>query len=122
MKTTFFLCSLLSFFLLFSFAGDEHSLIGDWISDGPPNTKVTVRFTKDSTFVVKVDDKIENEGRYWVNKDTCTILDKNCGMTMAGKYRLIFYTPDSLKFSVIEDGCADRKGEIDGGVIHRAMK
>jgi hypothetical protein len=45
--------------------------------------------------------------------------DDNCGMQVAGKYKLNFYTEDSLSFSLIEDSCTERAGEVNGGVIKR---
>ncbi|MBS1934784.1 MAG: hypothetical protein JST96_12360, partial [Bacteroidetes bacterium] len=68
---------------------------------------------------VLVDGHVENEGKYELNGDVFTMYDKGCGMNVPGKYKLTFYTPDSVSFSVLQDSCKERIGEVNGGVITR---
>jgi len=106
-------------FLFFSFITADHNIVGHWITYTPDNSPVYVDFNSDGTFKVTVDGQIENQGNYRLSNDTFSMYDNNCGIQLAGKYKLNFYTEDSLSFSLIEDSCTERVGEVNGGVIKR---
>jgi len=97
----------------------NHQLIGHWISRGQDHSTVHLDFTKDGSFQVSVQNKLENEGHYKFYNDTFCIYDANCGTHTEGKYKIIFFNDDSAAFKVINDPCIDRSHEIDGGIIKR---
>jgi hypothetical protein len=99
-----------------------HEIIGHWISNGPNNSKVNLDFNKDGTFKVMVDGDLENEGKYKFGNDTFFMYDNNCGMNVSGIYKIIFYSEDSASFSLINDSCAERAGEVNGGIITRVKE
>ena len=112
--------SLFIVVMLFSFKTFDHSLVGHWISnDGAPGAKILVDFNSDGTFKVSVDGQTENEGNYKLYNDTFYMYDNNCGIQTAGKYKVNFYTEDSVSFELIQDSCADRIQEVNGGTITR---
>jgi hypothetical protein len=112
--------SLSAVILLCSFKTFDHSIVGHWVSqDGAPGSKILVDFNNDGTFKVTVNDETENAGSYKFNNDTFYMYDNNCGIQTAGKYKLIFYTEDSLSFKLIQDSCSERIQEVDGGTIVR---
>jgi len=120
MKKTIAAFSLCIAIMLCSFRTFDHSLVGHWIShDGAPGSKILVDFNSDGTFKVTVNGETENEGNYKFNNDTFYMYDNNCGMQTAGKYKLNFYTEDSVSFNLIQDSCSERIQEVDGGVIVR---
>ena len=115
--TAFSLCIMI---LLCSFKTSDHSLVGHWIShDSAPDAKVLVDFNDDGTFKVTVNGETENEGNYKVNDDTFFMYDHNCGMQVAGRYKLNFYTEDSVSFSLIQDSCTERIQVVNNAVIVR---
>jgi len=95
------------------------SLVGHWLAGGPDNGKVWVDFSADGAFKVYTATSTENEGRYVLNADTISLYDKNCGMSVAGRYLLKFYGEDSVSFSVVNDPCKDRSDEVNGGRMRR---
>ena len=95
------------------------SIVGHWLAGGPDNGKVWVDFTADGAFKVYTATSTENEGRYVLNADTISLYDKNCGMSVAGRYLLKFYGEDSVSFSVLNDPCKDRSDEVNGGRMRR---
>ncbi len=103
----------------FAFVNTEHQLTGHWMTKGQNNSKVYLDFNSDKTFKVTVDGRTENEGNYEFAKDIFTMYDKSCGINVPGKYKLTFYTPDSASFSLLQDSCKDRAGEVNGGIITR---
>jgi hypothetical protein len=119
MKKTFLWLPLFAVFILSAFTLSDHNLVGHWVTYTPDNSKVLVDFNNDGTFKVTVDGQTENEGKYKLNQDTFFMYDNNCGMETEGKYKLTFYGEDSLSFSLIEDPCADRSENVNGGTIKR---
>ena len=120
MKKVMTASSLCILIVLCSFKTFDHSLVGHWIShDGAPGSKIFVDFNSDGTFKVTVDGETENEGNYKFYNDTFCMYDNNCGLQTAGKYKMIFYTEDTLSFNLIQDSCADRIQEVNGGVLVR---
>ena len=120
MKKVIFIFSVCCMIMLCSFRTSDHSIIGHWISrDGAPGSKILVDFNNDGTFKVTVDGQIENEGNYKFYNDTFSMFDSNCGIQTEGKYKITFYTEDSLSFKLIQDPCTNRIQEVDGGVIAR---
>ena len=106
--------------MLCSFRTYDHFLAGHWISnDGAPGSKILVDFNVDGTFRVSVNGQTENEGSYKQDNDTLYMYDANCGIQTAGKYKLNFYTEDSVSFELIQDSCATRIQEVNGGTIAR---
>ena len=95
------------------------SIVGHWLAGGPDNGKVWVDFNADGRFKVYTATSTENEGRYVMNADTISLFDNNCGMSMAGRYLLKFYGEDSVSFTVVNDSCKDRSGEVNGGRMRR---
>ena len=120
MKKTITAYSLCVIMVLCAFKTTDHSLVGHWIShDGVPDAKILVDFNNDGTFKVTVNDETENEGNYKFDNDTFYMYDNHCGMQTAGKYKVTFYTEDSVSFKLIQDSCSERIQEVDGGVIVR---
>jgi hypothetical protein len=120
MKKIIPVCLLCIIIILCSFKTFDHSIVGHWIShDGAPGSKILVDFNSDGTFKVAVDSETENEGKYRFFNDTFYMYDNNCGMQTAGKYKIVFYTEDSASFKLIQDSCAQRIQEVDGGTIVR---
>jgi hypothetical protein len=103
----------------FAFISMQDKLVGHWMTKGQNNSKVFLDFSEDHSFKVTVDGHIENEGKYELKEDVFTMYDKGCGMNVPGKYKLTFYTSDSVSFSVLQDSCKDRVGEVNGGIITR---
>jgi len=103
---------------LMAFTLFPHNLVGIWTS-GNGNSKVILDFHADGKFNVTVDGALENQGTYSFKQDTFTMYDANCGKDIPGKYKVTFFTPDSVVFTLIVDSCKDRSGEIDGGRIRR---
>jgi hypothetical protein len=95
------------------------SIVGHWFAAGPDNGKVWVDFNADGGFKVYTATSTENQGRYVVNADTISLYDNNCGMSTTGRYLLKFYGEDSVSFSVVNDPCKDRSGEVNGGRLKR---
>ncbi|MGC4036827.1 MAG: hypothetical protein QM764_12780 [Chitinophagaceae bacterium] len=111
-------CVILAF-LSFSFFRFPHKIVGHWISKGPDNSTVELDFNSNESFKVTVNGATENEGTYHFKKDLFTMYDKNCGTSIPGNYKIIFYTEDSASFKLIADSCTDRAGEVNGGIIKR---
>lgn len=105
--------------LLFSFISFPHTLIGTWMTKGQDNSIVLLKFDSSGSFKVTVGNTVENQGHYSFNEDTFTMYDANCGSSFVGKYKLTFFTEDSASFTLIDDSCKDRAGEVDGGRIKR---
>jgi|SRR5450432_2258984 hypothetical protein len=103
---------------LFSFSQVmDDKLTGHWVTIG--NQSADIDFTADGHFKVMVNGNIENEGKYTLSKDVFSMYDNNCGMQVEGKYKLTFFTSDSLSFTLIADSCINRNSEVNGGVIKR---
>ncbi len=102
---------------LFAFTTMKDKLTGHWITVG--SQPAYVDFMSDSTFRVMVNGNVENEGKYKLNDNVFSMYDNNCGMQIEGKYKLTFFTGDSLSFTLITDDCTQRSGEVNGGVIKR---
>jgi hypothetical protein len=112
--------SLSVMILLCSFKTFDHSLVGRWVShDGAPDAKILVDFNNDGTFKVTVNGETENAGNYKLNNDTFYMYDNHCGIQTAGQYKVTFYTEDSISFKLIQDSCAERIQEVNGGTIVR---
>ena len=114
-KIIFILVPVVTF--LFAFTTMQDKLTGQWVTTG--NQVAYIDFTSDSIFKVIVNGNVENEGKYKLNKDVFSMYDNNCGMQVEGKYKLTFFTSDSLSFTLIADSCTNRSGEVNGGVIKR---
>jgi hypothetical protein len=95
------------------------SIVGHWLAAGPDNAKVWVDFNSDGSFKVYTETATENSGRYEMNKDTISLYDNNCGMSVAGLYLLKFYGQDSMSFLLVNDPCKDRSEEVNGGRMKR---
>jgi hypothetical protein len=95
------------------------SIVGHWLAGGPDNGKVWVDFSADGGFKVYTASSTENQGKYVLDADTISLYDNNCGMSTAGRYLLKFYGEDSVSFSVVNDPCKDRSGEVNGGRLKR---
>lgn len=119
MKKTFLWLPLFAVCILSASTLSDHNLVGHWVSYTPDNSKVLIDFNNDGTFKVTVDGQAENDGKYKLNEDTFFMYDNNCGIEKEGKYKLTFYGEDSASFSLIEDACTDRSGEVNGGTIKR---
>jgi hypothetical protein len=105
--------------LIFSFISFPHDLTGTWMSKGSDSSKVFLKFDSNGNFKVTVGNSIENQGHYVFKNDTFTMYDANCGLSVGGKYKLTFFTEDSVSFTLINDSCKGRAGEVDGGRIKR---
>ena len=95
------------------------SIVGHWLASGPDNGPVWVDFNSDGGFKVYSASSTENQGRYVMDRDTISLYDNHCGMNVAGRYLLKFYGEDSVSFSVVDDPCKDRSGEVNGGRLKR---
>lgn len=116
MKKTILLLLLPCILMLCAFYSSNNPLVGHWVTTG--NDKADVYFTPDS-FRVNVNGAIENQGKYKLNKDVFSMYDNNCGMKVEGRYKLTFFSRDSVSFSMISDSCSDRSKEVNGGTIMR---
>jgi hypothetical protein len=95
------------------------SIVGHWLAAGPDKGAVWVDFGADGAFKVYTATSTENQGRYTIDRDTISLFDNNCGMQTAGRYQLKFVGEDSVSFSVVDDPCKDRSGEVNGGRLKR---
>ena len=114
------ICLLLlpAILLLFAFSRMlDDKLTGHWVTTG--NQAADVDFSADGHFKVIVNGNIENEGKYTLTKDVFSMYDNNCGMQIEGRYKLTFFTSDSLSFTLIADSCINRSSEVNGGIIKR---
>ena len=116
MKKIIFLL-LPALFLLMAFTLTNDKLTGHWVTVSP--NPANVDFTSDGNFKVSVNGNTGNEGKYKLNNDVFSLFDENCGMKVEGKYKLTFFTPDSVSFTIISDSCAERAKDVNGGVIKR---
>ena len=61
-----------------------------------------------------------NEGRYKVENDVFYMFDGNCGMQIAGKYKIEFLFGRLGSIHCFDrDSCVDRAKEVIGGVLTR---
>jgi hypothetical protein len=105
-------------FVLFGVWLQPPPLVGHWFA-GTDKNKVWVDFNKDGSFKVYTPTSTENEGHFTVTTNTVSLYDKNCGTDVPGRYLLKFYSKDSVSFSLIDDPCKERSGEVNGGAMKR---
>jgi hypothetical protein len=97
----------------------EPTIYGHWVSAGPNGASVFLDFNTDGSFKVFTNAGVENEGRFRVVGDTFFMYDHNCGMQVPGRYLLTFYGEDSVVFTLANDPCKERAGEVNGGRMKR---
>jgi hypothetical protein len=96
-----------------------HNLIGNWSVPNQGDAKVSVEFKSSGEFKVTTNGQVENQGHFDFKSDTITLTDANCGPAKPGKYKLQFYTEDSVAFHLVSDSCTDRASEVNGATIVR---
>jgi len=113
----------LCFFLLVSFADGGKTIVGRW--------KVAYGNKITGEIVCRPDGHFEATftGQTWkvggeckLDGNTVSFTDSTCGFGYWGKYKLTWYSNDSVKSSVIEDSCSGRKMNGDGAVLVRMKK
>ena len=121
--TIFLVCFFLS--IAFAFILPKHSIVGHWSSNNPDGSKMYVDFKSDGTFDTHYEGKLNHYGNYTFKDPLFSINDKEdegCGAGYWGKYNLTFVGQYSVTFTVVEDTCSGRSGQVNGSGLRREKK
>jgi len=113
------LCAVITTAL--AFAG--HSLVGRWKAKFGNGPKGHVVFRSNGTFEATFSGETwKVGGKYKMDGSSFTTTDSSCGLGYWGKYRMDWYSDDSVRTTVVEDTCSGRRANADGAVLVRAKK
>lgn len=94
-----------------SFIAPPDTLVGRWQQRFRGANALLV-FRADDTFDVFINGKALTHGKYSVRQDTMAMADPRCNAAYYGTYKLGFITPDSVRFTAIQDTCKARNGSF----------
>ncbi|AUD02092.1 hypothetical protein [Spirosoma pollinicola] len=97
----------------------SNPLTGRWQQKFPAGRKALAVFRADSTLDFFVNGKAFGSGRYYVRQDTLGLSYASCNGAYTGTYQLSFFARDSVRFSVLEDTCRERRLGMDGVTMGR---
>ena len=115
MKKNPFSGLLLLGLLAAAFHAPSNPLVGRWQRKLANGTVLLANFRPDGSYDAFVNGKAFANGNYTLQQDAFTLSDGQCDLRYAGTYTLGFYSgTDSIRFTVVQDTCRDRRRAIDG--------
>ena len=119
-KIMVFACAF-CMFCIFSCNSSKKDLVGKWEAHYASGTMMTVDFKQDGTFEASIpSEHFTVGGQYKLDNDVASFSDTSCGKDYWGKYKLTFFSNDSIYSAVMEDSCSGRKSSADKATLVRA--
>ncbi|UOQ69009.1 hypothetical protein [Hymenobacter volaticus] len=100
-----------------AFRNPPRSLVGRWQQRWANGAILLANFRPDGSYEAFVDGKAFVRGHYSVRQDTVALNDTGC--RMYGHYQLTFFAEDSVRFTAIQDSCAQRRRGTNQSVFGR---
>ncbi|HXD77145.1 MAG TPA: hypothetical protein VN616_05020 [Puia sp.] len=100
-----------------------HSLVGSWKAAYGNGVGGRVVFRNNGTLLATFNGQTwKVGGQYKVNGSNLSISDSTCGFNYWGRYKMNWYSNDSVNVVVVEDTCTGRRMNADGSVLVRLKK
>ncbi len=104
--------------LAFSFTLKDDTLTGSWVIKFSNNETVQLNFRNNGTVKVVIpSDNFTVEGKYKLKNNVLSLNDGTCGLDYWGKYRITFFSKDSVYTVMMEDSCGPRKAAMDKATL-----